>query len=49
VPRKAASIYDIYIHRNEMHMTTNKANQEETKPVVVCGYCISMLGMDLKD
>jgi hypothetical protein len=27
----------------------NKAKQEETKPVVVCGYSINMLGVDLKD
>jgi hypothetical protein len=36
-------------HKSEMHVTVSKANQEKTKPVVVCDYNINMLGVDLKD
>jgi hypothetical protein len=35
-------------HKNEIHVTINKANQEEAMPLVVCGYNINMLGVDLK-
>jgi hypothetical protein len=35
-------------HTDEMHVTINKANQEEIKPVIVCDYNINMLGVDLK-
>jgi hypothetical protein len=30
-------------------VAVNKANREETKPVVVCDYNINVLGVDLKD
>jgi hypothetical protein len=36
-------------HKDEMHVTMNKANQAETKPVVVCDYNVNMLEVDLKD
>jgi hypothetical protein len=31
-------------HRDEIHMAINKANQEETKLVVVCDYSGNILG-----
>jgi hypothetical protein len=34
---------------DEMHVTVNKANQEEITPVTVCDYNIHMSGVDLKD
>jgi hypothetical protein len=36
-------------HKDDMHVTTNKVNQEEAKPGVVCDYIGNMLGVDLKD
>lgn len=36
-------------HKDEMHETTNKANQEGKNPVAVCNYNINMLGVDLAD
>jgi hypothetical protein len=35
-------------HKNEIRLTTNKVNQEETKHVVVCDCNANMLGVDLK-
>jgi hypothetical protein len=34
--------------KDDMRVAVNKANREETKPVVVCDYNINMLGVDLK-
>jgi hypothetical protein len=36
-------------HKDEMCVATNKVNQEEAKPGVVCDYSVNMLGVDLKD
>jgi hypothetical protein len=35
-------------HKDDMRVAVDKANREETKPVVVCDYNINMLGGDLK-
>jgi hypothetical protein len=36
-------------HKDEMHVAINKANQERTKPMVVCDYNVSILGVDMMD
>jgi hypothetical protein len=41
--KKQVTMISTY-HKDDMRVTVNKANQEETKPVVVCDY-----NMDLKD
>jgi hypothetical protein len=45
--KKVSMIYTY--HKDEMHATINKVNQEETKAVVVCNYSVDMLEVDLKD
>jgi hypothetical protein len=36
-------------HKDEMHVAINKAKKERTKPVVVCDYNVSILGVDMMD
>lgn len=36
-------------HKGDMRVVVNKANKQETKPVVVCDYNKNMLGVDMKD
>jgi hypothetical protein len=36
-------------HKDEMHVAINKANKEWTKPVVVCGYNVNILHVDMMD
>jgi hypothetical protein len=36
-------------HKDDMCVVVNKANQVQSKPVVVCDYNVNMLGVDLKD
>lgn len=35
-------------HKDEIYVSLNKANQEETKPVFVCDYNVNVSGMYLK-
>ena len=36
-------------HKDDMRVVVNKANKQETKPLVVCDYNRNMLGVDLTD
>jgi hypothetical protein len=46
---KARCNYHIYLPQRQNAGTTNKVNQEETKPVVIYDYHVNMLGVELKD
>jgi hypothetical protein len=46
--KKRVTMISTY-HNDDMHVAVNKANREETKPVVDCDYNINILGVDLNE
>jgi hypothetical protein len=36
-------------HKDEMHVATNKANQEGTKPAETCDYTVNISGVNMMD